>query len=170
MIYENIISAEERFPGLWESTGRVLVILLFLGVLAAVSLADRRTMIISDRLVLAALAVSLLSVPFFPEIGLGERMLGMCSASLLLLVVTLCVPGAFGGGDIKLMGACGVLLGWRYSLLALGFAICTGAGYGVWMLAAGKADRKTRIAFGPFLCMGMTVSFLWGEAVWQMLF
>ncbi len=92
-----------------------------------------------------------------------DRLFGMCSASLLLLVITLCVPGAFGGGDIKLMAACGVFLGWRYSLLALGIAIVLGAAYGSWMLVIEKADRKTAIAFGPFLCAGMAAAVLWGD-------
>lgn len=158
-------------PGpLSEFMGRIVIICLFLGVLAAAAHTDKKTMTIPDKLVLAALGVSLCSIPFFPEIGLMERVLGIYSASLLLLVITLCVPGAFGGGDIKLMAVCGVFLGWRYSLLALAIAIFLGAVYGVRMLAIGKADRKSRIAFGPFLCIGMGIAVLWGEQVLSLLF
>ncbi len=155
---------------LQDFVGRTVIICLFLGVLAVVAQTDRKTMTIPDKLVLAVLGISLFSIPFFPEIGLTERILGVCSASLLLLVGTLCVPGAFGGGDIKLMAACGVFLGWRYSLLALGIAIFFGAVYGGRMLVQGKADRTSRIAFGPFLCMGMGIAVLWGEQVISMLF
>lgn len=151
------------------SIGRTGVICLFFAVLSAVALSDKKTMTIPDKLVLAALGVGLFSIPLFPEIGLPERLLGMCSASLLLLGITLCVPGAFGGGDIKLMAACGLFLGWRCSLLALGIAIVAGAAYGIRMLATGKADRKARIAFGPFLCIGMAVSVLWGEQILTLL-
>lgn len=157
-------------PGhLPEFVGRAVIICLFLGVLAVVARTDKKTMTIPDKLVLAALGVSLCSIPFFPEIGLMERVFGIYSASILLLLITLCVPGAFGGGDIKLMAACGVFLGWRYSLLALVIAIFLGAAYGVWMLTIGKADRKSRIAFGPFLCIGMGIAVLWGEQVLSLL-
>ncbi len=156
--------------GLWETAGRAVVICLFLGVLAVVAWTDRKTMTIPDQLVMTALGVSLVSIPLFPEMGLWERLLGMCSASLLLLAVTLCVPGAFGGGDIKLTAACGVFLGWRYSLLALGIAIVLGAGYGIWALAVKKARRTSPIAFGPFLCMGMAAAMFCGERILSILF
>ncbi len=163
----SVFAASMYFP---ESAGRAAVAGLFLGVLAVVAQTDRKTMTIPDQLVLAALGVSLLSILFFPELGLTDRIIGLCSASLPLLVITLCIPGAFGGGDIKLMAACGVFLGWRHSLLALGIAIFLGAAYGARMLAAGKAQRKSRIAFGPFLCMGMAITVLWGEQVLVLLF
>lgn len=156
-----------HLPG---SAGRIVVAGLFLGILAIVAWIDKKTMTIPDKLVLAVLGVSLLSAVIFPEIGWKERMLGMCSASLLLLAATLCVPGAFGGGDIKLMAACGVFLGWRYTLLALAAAVFLGAAYGGWMLATGKAERKSQIAFGPFLCMGMGIMVLWGEQALELLF
>lgn len=149
--------------------GRAVVICLLFAVLSAVAQADKKTMTIPDQLVLATLGVGVLSIPLFPEIGLQDRMLGMCSASLLLLGITLCVPGAFGGGDIKLMAACGLFLGWRCSLLALGIAIFAGAAYGARMLATGKADRKARIAFGPFLCIGTAAAVLWGEQMLTLL-
>lgn len=154
---------------IFEFAGRTVVICLFMIVLAVVAHRDRKTMKIPDKFVLAALGVSLLSIPFFPETGVGERVIGMCLVSLLLLMITLCVPGAFGGGDIKLMAACGVFLGWRYSLLALGIAVFLGAVYGGHLLVLGKADRTTRIAFGPFLCIGMGMAVLWGEKVLSML-
>lgn len=150
--------------------GRAAAICLFFGVLAAAAYTDRKTMTIPDKLILAALGAGLFSIPFFPEIGLPERIWGMCSASLLLLLITLCIPGAFGGGDIKLMAACGVFLGWRYSLLTLGSAVFIGAAYGIWMLAMRKADRRSHIAFGPFLCLGMVISVLWGERILSVLF
>lgn len=68
-----------------------------------------------------------------------------------------------------MMAACGLFLGWRYSLLALGIAVFAGAAYGIRLLAAGKADRKTQIAFGPFLCIGMAAAVLWGEQILSVL-
>lgn len=166
----HMISALTLFRNPFHSVGSTAATFLFFGVLAAAAHTDRKTRTIPDKLVLAALGVSLFSIPFFPEIGLPERILGMCFASLLLLLITLCIPGAFGGGDIKLMAACGVFLGWKYSLLALGIAVFIGAAYGIWMMAMRKADKRSHIAFGPFLCMGMVISVLWGEQILSHLF
>ena len=165
-----IISALTLLIHSLDSIGRTVVVCLFFGLLMAAAQTDRKTMTIPDSLVFAALGISFFSIPFFPELGLPDRILGMCSASLLLLGAAICIPGAFGGGDIKLMAACGLLLGWRYSLLALGIAVFIGAAYGIWMLAIGKAGRKSRIAFGPFLCGGMAIAFLWRQEVLSLLF
>lgn len=143
-----------------ESCGKSRDTVSVFGVLTAAAWIDGKTRTIPDKLVLAVLGVSLLSIPLFPEIGLPDRLFGMCSASLLLLVLTLCVPGAFGGGDIKLMAACGVFLGWRYSLLALGIAVFLGAAYGSWLLFIKKqterpgshSDRSCARAWLPRFC------------------
>ena len=166
----HFILNSDLFVQRWYPAGRAAILCLFFGVLTAAAWTDGKTRTIPDKLVLAVLGVSLFSIPLFPEIGLPDRLFGMCSASLLLLVLTLCVPGAFGGGDIKLMAACGGFLGSRYSLLALGIAVFLGAAYGSWLLFIKKADRKTRIAFGPFLCAGMAAAVLWGDPMISIFF
>ena len=79
--------------------------------------------------------------------------------------MALIVPGGFGGGDIKLMAAAGLLLGWQRSLFAVFLALLAGGGYGIWLLAAHKAGRKDHFAFGPFLCIGIAAALFWGGDV-----
>lgn len=140
---------------------RPLILFAFLYILSLITFEDMDTRRIPDRLVLAVLAVSVLSVPFFPEIGWRERLLGIFSVSGPLLAVGLVRPGGFGGGDIKLMGACGLFLGWELILRSFVLAM-TGAGlWCVFMLAAGKLTGKSGIALGPFLCLGMGITVFW---------
>jgi len=75
--------------------------------------------------------------------------------------------GAFGGGDIKLMAAAGLFLGWQNTLLAMFLGILGGGLYGIWLLAAKKADKKDHFAFGPFLCAGIVIAMLLGEPILQ---
>lgn len=137
----------------------------FFAVLTVVACVDADTMEIPDGFVIAGLAAGILSIFAFPGIGWLERIIGVFCVSVPLFLITLVIPGAFGGGDIKLMAACGVFLGWKCSLLALFLAVVTGGFYGIWLLATKKADRKTHFAFGPFLCVGMWAAFLWGESL-----
>lgn len=58
--------------------------------------------------------------------------------------------GAFGGGDIKLMAACGVFLGWRLTLVSTVLAILGGGIYGIWLMAAKKAARKENLLLVRF--------------------
>ena len=89
------------------------------------------------------------------------------AASKLILVknmlLALVVPGGFGGGDIKLMAGAGFFLGARLTVVAAFLGILLGGGFGALLLAAKKADRKTRFAFGPFLCIGIAAAMFFGE-------
>lgn len=71
--------------------------------------------------------------------------------------------GGFGGGDIKLMFGAGFFLGARLTVVAAFLGILLGGGFGALLLAAKKADRKTRFAFGPFLCIGIAAAMFFGE-------
>lgn len=129
--------------GLFGMSWAALLALAVCGILLSVSLIDAETQTIPDRLNLAlALCVS---VPMF----------------LLCLVI----DGAFGGGDIKLMAAAGLFLGWQNTLLAMFFGIVFGGIYGIYLLAAKKAGKKDHFAFGPFLCAGIVIAMLFGGPV-----
>ena len=124
--------------GLFGMSWAALLALAVCGILLGVALIDAETQIIPDRLNLA-LAV--------------------------LGVLCLLIPGAFGGGDIKLMAAAGLFLGWQQTLLAMFFGILGGGFYGMYLLAAKKADKKDHFAFGPFLCVGIVLAILFGDPV-----
>lgn len=49
------------------------------------------------------------------------------------------------------------------SLPMLLLALVVPGGFGALLLAAKKADRKTRFAFGPFLCIGIAAAMFFGE-------
>lgn len=80
---------------------------------------------------------------------------GACSASGLLLLITILIPGAFGGGDIKLMAAAGSMLGPVKSLHSLAAAIFLCGIYILAGMVSGKIKRNSVVAFGPFLCAGI---------------
>lgn len=139
-----------------------ITVFAFLGMLMVVAFVDIDTMEIPNGFVLAILMIGAVSIVTMPGISLAERLVGMVSVSLPLILITLFVPGAFGGGDIKLMGACGLLLGWKLSLVSLFLAVLTGGLYGMYLLGTRKKGRKEHFAFGPFLCAGMFAALFWG--------
>lgn len=142
---------------------QVLVIFAALSVLTCVAFIDADTMEIPDRLVLAMFVPAVCAAFAFPQVGLTARFIGFFAVSLPLLLLTLAVPGAFGGGDIKLMAAGGFLLGWKMCLVAFALAVLSGGIYGLWLLAAKAKSRKEHFAFGPFLCAGMGIAMFAGE-------
>ena len=142
---------------------RAAIVFLFLCILTVVSFIDMDTMEIPFPLVVAAALMGILSALFFPEVSLLERGVGMVCVSVPLYLLTVAVPGAFGGGDIKLTAACGIFLGWKLNLLALFLGVMGGGIYGFWLLATKRKKRTDHFAFGPFLCLGMAGALFWGE-------
>lgn len=146
-------------------TGKGVCVFVLLCILTVISLIDWDIMEIYDRMNLLVLVIGCISAFFFPEISLMERIVGFFSVSLPMLILTLIIPDAFGGGDIKLMAGCGVFLGWKNNLTALFLAILMGGIYGSWLLLQKKKDRKDHFAFGPFLCVGVAASIFIGTAL-----
>lgn len=139
--------------------------IVFICLLAAVAAVDWKTMEIPDELNLLLFITGVISWILVPELTAASRLLGMISVSVPMFLLTLVVPGAFGGGDIKLMAACGVFLGWKRSLTAAFLAIVSGGIYGSCLLITRKKGRHEYFAFGPFLCLGMVIALFWGETI-----
>ena len=87
-------------------------------------------------------------------------------------MVAVITKGAFGGGDVKLMAAGGLFLGWRLILTAAVIAFMTAGSYIFVQMCVNRQEnkrktRKSEIAFGPFLCEGMIISLTAGEKLIQ---
>ena len=95
--------------------------------------------------------------------NLVEHLIGMICVSGLLGILYLLTGGrAIGGGDIKLMFACGLILGWKLILLAFFLGCIIGSVVHIIRMSVKKAGRM--LAMGPYLSAGILLSALWGNA------
>ncbi|MCL2865344.1 MAG: A24 family peptidase [Lachnospiraceae bacterium] len=140
-----------------------ILLIAFVILLIIIAIWDIRTMEISNVAVGIVLGIGVLAAFVQRDLLLWERLVGLICVSLPLLLITMAVPNAFGGGDIKLMAAAGFYLGFRLTLLAFFLSILGGGIYGIWLLLTKKKDKKEHFAFGPFLCAGMIVAVFLGE-------
>jgi leader peptidase (prepilin peptidase)/N-methyltransferase len=143
----------------------ILAAALYFGVLCillVITLIDAETMEIPNGLVLALFICGILAILVAPGLSLLSRVIGALCISVPLLVVTLIIPNAFGGGDVKLMAAAGFRLGWQGALVAAFIGILIGGGWGVYLMASKKKGAKEHFAFGPALCAGITAALFFG--------
>ena len=93
-----------------------------------------------------------------------DYVIGFFAVSLFLLILYIATKGrGIGGGDIKLMAAAGLLLGWKLIILSLGLGCLLGS---VIHLILMKVQNKDRVlAFGPYLSLGIFISMLYGEQI-----
>ena len=124
---------------------------------------DVREYRLPDALTLPSYPASLLllgaAAPFVPG-GTGRflhALIAMAAAAALFFLLLLAFPAGIGMGDVKLAGPLGAYLGWLGATAALAglmaawmLAAVTGLG----LMAAGRANRKTQLPFGPFLIAG----------------
>lgn len=68
----------------------------------------------------------------------------------------------FGMGDILVMAAGGLMLGWKAAVTAVTVAIILGALYALYRAAVSN-DSENRFAFGPFLIIGLAIGAYAGD-------
>lgn len=89
-------------------------------------------------------------------------LIGMVSVSGFLFLCYVVTSGrGIGGGDIKLMAAAGLLLGWQNIIVAL-FAGCV-IGSVIHITLMIVSDKGRMLAFGPYLSIGIFIAMMYGE-------
>lgn len=135
--------------------------------LIAIAFIDWDTMEIPNGLVIYLFIPAIALCFFLPDVSWPSHLIGFFAVSLPLLLLATLIKGSFGGGDIKMMAACGLALGWQLSLVALFIALLTGGAYGIYLLRGRKSSGKAHMPFGPYLALGVAVALLWGRGIWQ---
>jgi prepilin signal peptidase PulO-like enzyme (type II secretory pathway) len=139
--------------------------LVFVAMLAAVTLTDLERRIIPNKILLVGAVLCLaIAVPFDTG-SLPERAAAAAGGGLLLFLVVLAYPKGMGLGDVKLTATMGLFLG-RALAPAFLFALLAGSAVGLVLIARhGQRARKMAIPFGPFLALGGIVGLLAGNAL-----
>ncbi len=88
--------------------------------------------------------------------------IGLLSVSIFLAILYYLSGGrAIGGGDVKLMGAAGLLIGWKLIILAFFLGCIFGSVIHIIRMKLTKAEHV--LAMGPYLSAGIFLSALWGD-------
>ena len=91
-----------------------------------------------------------------------EHLIGLICVSGILAVLYVASAGrAIGGGDIKMMGAAGLILGWKLILLSFFLGCVLGSVSHVIRMKAAGAEKK--LAMGPYLSAAILICALWGN-------
>ena len=96
---------------------------------------------------------------------IGVMALSFIATLLTFMTLSLASRRGIGAGDVRLAAVLAMFLGYlgatyAFQGLALGFII--GGVVALLLLISRKATRNTRIAFGPYLCIGAVAVVLFG--------
>lgn len=145
-----------------------LILAAMSAVLIVISGIDLAHKIIPDGLVLFLLGLGVVHLIYqvaFLDAKWYVYVVGFFAASVPLLLLGMLYPEGMGGGDIKLMAAAGLILGYQMILLALFLGAIYAAIYSLFLILSRKGTLKSEIPFGPYLSAGIFTAALWGDDV-----
>jgi leader peptidase (prepilin peptidase)/N-methyltransferase len=160
-----------QHPSVIAGTLELLAYLYLAAITIALALIDLDVFRLPNAIVLPAYAVGAVllgAAALFDADGWGaiRALIGAVALFLFYLLTVIVYPSGMGMGDVKLAGVLGLFLAWiGWGALAVGAfaAFLLGGIFGVVLLVAQRAGRKTRIPFGPWMLGGAWVGIVAGE-------
>ena len=150
--------------------GATLAALVLLWALIAATFIDIDHQLLPDDITLPLLWMGLLVNQYGLFADLASAVIGAVAGYLSLWSIFhifkwLTGKEGMGYGDFKLFAAAGAWLGWQMLPLIILLASFAGAVIGLAFIALKGRDRRLPIPFGPFLCVGILVALVWGDAL-----
>ncbi len=130
---------------------------------------DLEHRIIPDSLQIILLVLGTVSIFFDNEYSWLSHILGGVFGFSVFFLISwgfekLCKKEGLGGGDVKLAGVVGLLLGWERLLLGLLFATLPAAVI-MMIYSKGKEGESRQFPFAPFLTVGFGISMFFGSEI-----
>ena len=144
----------------------LLEYLIFIFGLVTVGFIDYDHFILPDVFTLSGIVIGLLGAALNPERNFLDALLGVLFGGGFLWAIAyfyylIRKEEGMGGGDIKLLGWIGALLGWKAIPFVIITASLLGSIIGIFISIRSKKGLKTVIPFGPYLALG-AVLFIYG--------
>ncbi|MNH85363.1 Type 4 prepilin-like proteins leader peptide-processing enzyme [compost metagenome] len=146
-------------------TGESLVGLTLVSLGVIVTAADLKYMRIPNKVLLFFTPILMILRLIYHDNSLWSHILGAFAGGGIILLIILISRGGMGMGDAKLLALCGLVIGLPGTLLALFIACVLGTVVGGAMMLGGTVKRKQHIPFGPWLIIGILVSYGYGSQI-----
>lgn len=136
----------------WEIFKNLIFYLIEFSFLILIFFYDFLYKEIPDRFSIPSIVIALAGGFILENLAFSNLLIGGFAIFTFFLLQFILSKGTWiGGGDLRLGALMGFLLGWQEGLIALAIAYVLGGFFSLILLAKGKVERKSQIAFGPFL-------------------
>jgi leader peptidase (prepilin peptidase)/N-methyltransferase len=151
----------------------IVTYLYFAAIAIALTLIDLDTHRLPNAIVLPSYVVAAVLLTLACLLGVEWEALlraavGGAALYAFYFVLRVIRPAGMGGGDVKLAGLVGIHLawiGWGTLIVGAFAAFLLGGVFGIALLVARRAGRKTAIPFGPWMLVGAWVGIFAGESI-----
>ncbi|WP_369700006.1 A24 family peptidase [Bacillus sp. AFS041924] len=143
----------------------LMIALSLISLFMIIVVSDIKFMLIPDRILLIFLFIFILERMFIPLDPWWSSVVGALGSFIVLLLISIISKGGMGGGDIKLFGVIGIVLGWKLTLITFILACFSGSIFGFVLIMAGKTKKRSPIPFGPFIAIGGLISYFYSKTL-----
>lgn len=166
------------YIALYNKLGLTMDIIFYgiiFSILIVITFIDLKYMIIPDSLNIGLLILGLIYRIFRYNIynipiNIINSILALIVPSGVFMLIILISKGGMGGGDMKLIGVLGFILGLKEITLTMFLSFLLGAIISIFLLLFNIKGKKDPIPFGPFICLAFMITVFWGDKLilWYM--
>ena len=127
-------------------------VILAIAFLSFVTVTDFEQYVIFDIMLLPFSIIGI-CYTLYLQLPLGEHVAAALGGGLLFFLLAVITKGAIGGGDIKLVTAMGLWLGYRSLLTVIMYGFLAGGAAALLMLLTKQKQRKSYFAYGPYFAL-----------------
>ena len=134
------------------SVPTLFYIIAAISFLLFITVTDFEQQVILNEMVLA-FALLGLCYTLHLHLSLQDHLLAALGGGLFFLFLAFISKGSIGGGDIKLLAALGLWLGWKSLLSVIIYGAIAGGVAALVLLLTKKIKRKQFLAYGPYFAL-----------------
>lgn len=149
--------------------------LIFCFSLVVCSFIDFDHMILPDEFTLSGIVIGLIGAALNPDREFTDALIGILIGGgflwfMAFVYFQLTKKDGLGGGDIKLLGWIGAVLGWKAIPFVITTSAIVGSVVGIYFAVKEKQGLKTAIPFGPYLALAALMYMFGGQTLAQAYF
>ncbi|TXK85475.1 A24 family peptidase [Paenibacillus sp. N3.4] len=149
-----------HFGFTWET----MIGLMLVSLLVIITISDLSYMLIPDKILLFFFPFIIMLRLVFPgDQAWWSYVLGAVIGYGIVLLIAIVSRGGMGMGDAKLLLVCGFAVGLSHIVVAFVLACLIGSLIGGLLLLLKITTRKQPIPFGPYLALGILISYAYGS-------
>ena len=153
-----------------ESIVYACMAMLAISVLICIFFIDLEHMLIFNRFTISIVVLGLVAMFFDDYTSIWDHVIGGASGGLLFVglyfgAILVLKKEGFGWGDVKLVAAAGLLLGWQKLILAMLIASILGSIVLLIVKLVNKDENGKEYPFAPFIVVGIMTALLFGTPI-----
>lgn len=144
----------------------LILVSLYTAILILITVTDLEHRLIFNVVILPSILLAIAGAVVADKPAWPVAIVGGGAAFVVAYLAALLSRGGLGEGDVTLSAFLGLIIGFPFVLLSLGFGVFLGGFVAALLLVTRRVGLKTFIPYGPFLTITGWIMLIWGAEIW----